>query len=304
MTLQQLQYAVTIAETGSINKAASELYVSQSALSCAIRDLEKETRTTIFIRTNRGVTITPDGEALLIYARQILDQYRLMESKYLTVEKRKYKFSVSMQHYTFAVQAFMNTIREYDSEEFEFAAYETQTQIVIQNVKTLKSEIGVLYVNDFNRDVLTKIFYDNDVEFIPLFECPISVYLSREHPLAKKSVISLEELASYPCLSFEQGVGNSLYFAEEVMSSYPYRQIIKATDRGTMLNLMVGLNGYTLCCGVICEELNGELYCAVPLATDETMTIGCIKKKQAPLSPIASDYIQELKKYAPTRKES
>ena len=299
MTLQQLLYAVTIAEKGSVNKAANELYVSQSALSSAIHDLEKETRTTIFTRTNRGVVVTPDGEVLLRYARQILDQYRLMESKYLTAERRKRLFSVSTQHYTFAVQAFMNTVKEYDSAEFEFAIYETQTQTVIQNVKTLKSEIGVLYLNDFNRDVLNKLFYDSDVEFVPLFKCQISAYLCRNHPLATKESVTLEDLAPFPCLSFEQGVGNSFYYAEEALSSYPYKRIIKASDRGTMLNLMVGLNGYTLCSGVICEELNGSLYRAIPIATDETMTIGYIKKKRAPLSDMASDFTSELKKFAP-----
>ena len=301
MTLQQLLYAVTIAEKGSVNRAANELYVSQSTLSSAIHDLEKETRTTIFTRTNRGVVVTADGEVLLRYARQILDQFRLMESKYLTTEKRKYQFSVSMQHYTFAIQAFIDMVKEYDSEDYEFAVFETQTQTVVQNVKTLKSEIGVLYVNDFNRDVLNKLFYDSDVEFVPLFDCPISVYLCVNHPLANREMVTLEELAPYPCLSFEQGVGNSFYYAEEVMSSYPYRQIIKASDRGTMLNLMVGLNGYTLCSGVICEELNGDLYRTTPLATDERMTIGYIRKKQAPLSAMAADYVQALKKFAPAK---
>ncbi|MDO5308795.1 MAG: LysR family transcriptional regulator [Planctomycetia bacterium] len=299
MTLQQLQYAVTIAEMGSINKAANELYVSQSALSCAMRDLEKEIHTTVFMRTNRGIIVTADGEVFLGYARQILEQYRLMEYKYLKTETRKHKFSVSMQHYTFAVQAFINTVKKYGADEFEFAVYETQTHTVIQNVKTLKSEIGVLYLNDFNRDVLNKIFYDSDVEYVPLFECPISVYLWREHPLAQYSSISMDDLASYPCLSFEQGVGNSFYYAEEVMSAYPYRQIIKTSDRATMLNLMVGLNGYTLCCGIICEELNGEYYCSVPLATQEKMTIGYIKKKQSALSNVGNEFISELKKFDP-----
>ena len=301
MTLQQLLYAVTIAEKGSLNKAAGELLISQSALSSAIQNLEKETHTTIFTRTNRGVVVTSDGAILLRYARQALEQFRLMENKYLVSGKRKYQFSVSMQHYTFAVQAFMNTVKEYDSEEFDFAVYETQTQTVVQNVKTLKSEVGVLYVDDFNRSVLNKLFYDSDVEFIPLFTCSISAYLCKNHPLAMKEIVTMEDLAPYPCLSFDQGVGNSLYYAEEVKSAYPYRRIIRASDRGTMLNLMVGLNGYTLCCGVICEELNGDLYRAVPLDSAETMTIGYLQKKQAKLSSIALEFIQELKKFAPQK---
>lgn len=298
MTLQQIQYAVSIADTGSINSAAKELFISQSRLSGAVRELEQELGITVFLRTNRGIQVTAEGEEFLGYARQILDQYHLMEDKYLLTGKRRHKFSVSMQHYTFAVQAFIRTVRAYGAENYEFAVHETQTNEVIQNVNTLKSELGVLYLNDFNRSVLTKLFHDNDIEFVPLYDCSISVYLGREHPLAAKREITIEQLAPYPCLSFEQGSGNSFYFAEEVLSTYPYRQIIKVSDRATNLNMMTGLNGYTLCCGIICEELNGEFYKAIPLKTDEKMTIGYIKKKQVPLSAIAEKYIEELKAYA------
>lgn len=297
MTLQQILYAVTIAETGSINSAANKLYVSQSCLSSAIRDLEREFRISLFVRTNRGVIVTPDGEEFLGYARQMLEQYRLMQDKYLEHGARKRRFVVSLQHYSFAVQAFINTIREYSADEYEFAVYETRTETVIDNVKNLRSEIGVLYVNDFNRSALGKIFHDSEVDFVPLFDCPISVYLWRSHPLARRDKIAIEELMPYPNLSFDQGKNNSFYYAEEALSAYPYRQVIKASDRATMLNLMVGLNGYTLCSGLICEELNGNLYKTVPLATDEKMTIGYVKKTQIPLSEIGAKYVERLRGY-------
>ena len=295
MTLQQIQYAVEIADTGSFNRAAKALFLSQSRLSGAIQELERELGITVFLRTNRGVRVTAEGEEFLGYARQILDQYHLMEEKYLLREKRKRKFSVSMQHYTFAVQAFIRTIRAFDADSYEFAVHETQTGEVIRHVNTLGSELGILYLNDFNRQVLLKLFHDCDIEFIPLADCDISVYLWREHPLASKRRITVEELMPYPCLSFDQGTDNSFYFAEEMLSTYPYRQVIKVSDRATMLNMMVGLNGYTLCSGIICEELNGAYYKAVPLETEEKMTIGYIKKKQVPLSPIAERYIEELR---------
>ena len=297
MTLQQIQYIVSIADTGSINRAAKELFISQSRLSGAVQELEQELGITLFMRTNRGVHVTPEGEEFLGYAKQILDQYHLMEEKYLLREKRKRKFSVSMQHYTFAVQAFIRTVRDSGSGNYEFAVHETQTGEVIRHVSTLKSELGVLYLNDFNRQVLTKLFHDCDIEFIPLCDCDISVYLWREHPLSAKKKITIEQLAPYPCLSFEQGTDNSFYFAEEMLSTYPYRQVIKVSDRATILNMMIGLNGYTLCSGIICEELNGEFYKAIPLDTKEKMTIGYIKKKQVPLSAIAEKYIEELKAY-------
>ena len=300
MTIQQLQYALTVADTGSINSASRELFLSQSRLSGAIRELEQELGITLFLRNNRGIQVTGEGEEFLGYARQVIDQYRLIEEKYVQKRKRKARFSVSMQHYTFAVQAFIQTVRASGADNYEFAVHETRTEEVIQNVNTLKSEIGVLYLNDFNSNVITKLLRDCDMEFVPLVNCPISVYLWSGHPLADRREISIEQLAPYPCISFDQGTANSFYFAEEVLSTYHYLQVIKVSDRATILNMMVGLNGYTLCSGIICEKLNGGLYKAVPLKTKETMTVGYIKKKQVRLSEIAERYVQELRAAATT----
>lgn len=297
MTLQQLKYAVCTAECKSMNKAASKLFISQPSLSGTIRDLEEEIGMKIFSRSNRGITITPEGEDFLGYARQILQQYQLMEEKFIEKKKPKQKFSVSMQHYTFAVQAFIEMAKDFGMDDFEFAVHETKTHEVIENVKNQKSEIGILYLNDFNRQVMEKIFQENAVEFTELFACGIYVFLSKGNPLAKKELIEFEDLKDYPCLSFEQGDENSFYFAEEVFSTYDYKQIIKTDDRATILNLMIGLNGYTLCSGIICNDLNGNEYAAVPLHTDEKMHIGYIKKKGMPLSRLGERYISELKKF-------
>ena len=202
-----------------------------------------------------------------------------------------------MQHYSFAVEAFIALARQFGMDEYEFAVRETRTAEVIEDVKNQKSEIGVLYLNEFNKKVISKILREAELEFVRLFDCQIYVYMSRKNPLAEKEMVSFEQLQDYPCLSFEQGDLNSFYYAEEVLSTYDYRQIIKANDRATMLNLMVGLNGYTLCSGIICQELNGDEYIAVPLDTSETMTIGYIKKKKLPLSSLGEQYIQELRKY-------
>ena len=297
MTLQQLKYAVCTAECKSMNKAASKLFISQPSLSGTIRDLEEEIGMKIFSRSNRGITITPEGEDFLGYARQILQQYQLMEEKFIEKKKPKQKFSVSMHHYTFAVQAFIEMATDFGMDDFEFAVHETKTHEVIENVRNQKSEIGILYLNDFNRQVMEKIFQENAVEFTELFACGIYVFLSKGNPLAKKELIEFEDLKDYPCLSFEQGDENSFYFAEEVFSTYDYKQIIKTDDRATILNLMIGLNGYTLCSGIICNDLNGNEYAAVPLHTDEKMHIGYIKKKGMPLSRLGERYISELKKF-------
>lgn len=297
MTLQQLKYAVCTAECKSMNKAASKLFISQPSLSGTIRDLEKEIGMKLFLRSNRGITITAEGEDFLGYARQILQQYQLMEEKFIEKKKPKQKFSVSMQHYTFAVKAFIEMAKDFGMDDFEFAVHETKTHEVIENVRNQKSEIGILYLNDFNRQVMEKIFQENAVEFTELFTCGIYVFMWKGNPLARKELIEFEDLKDYPCLSFEQGDENSFYFAEEVFSTYDYKQIIKTDDRATILNLMIGLNGYTLCSGIICNDLNGNEYAAVPLHTDEKMHIGYIKKQRMPLSRLGERYIKELKKF-------
>ena len=215
MTLQQLKYALTIADCGSMNEAAKQLFISQPSLSETMKELETEIGLDIFLRSNRGIVITPEGEEFLGYARQVTEQFGLLQSKYID-KKVKEKFSVSTQHYTFAVKAFVETVKQIGMEQYEFAVHETTTISVIENVKNFKSEIGVLYENDFNEKVLNKMFKENGLEFVELFSCDTFVYLWSGHPLAKQDVITMEELDEYPCLSFDQGKNNSLYLAEEM----------------------------------------------------------------------------------------
>jgi len=296
MTLQQLQQVITIADSKSMNEAAKKLYVSQPNLSAVVQDLEAEAGIPIFIRSNRGIIVTPEGEEFIGYARQIVEQYQLLENRYLTTESKK-KFSVSMLHYSFAVKAFVEVVKQVGMEEYEFAVHETQTSQVIENVKNMKSELGILYLSDFNQAVLTKLLKENGLIFEELFLCDTYVYLWKKHPLATQKTISMDELEEYPCIAFELGKNNSFHFAEEMKSTYEYKKIIKVDDRATVLNLMVGLNGYTLCSGIICEELNGLDYVAIPLKESEKMRIGYIKHKGAKLSPIGEIYLRELKKY-------
>ena len=297
MTLTQLRYAIMVANSSSMNEAARNLFISQPSLSTAIKELEEEIGVELFRRTNRGISVTPEGEEFLGYARQVVEQYALIESKYVAKEQTKKKFSVSMQHYTFAVSAFVQLVKQFGMDEYEFAVHETRTYDVIQDVKNFKSEIGILYINDFNRNVLTKLFHESNLEFHPILECSIYVYMWKGHPLAGQEMITLEDLREYPCLSFEQGAYNSFYFAEEVLSTYEYKRLIKADDRATLLNLMVGLNAYTLCSGIICEELNGSDYCAVKLDSDEVMTIGYLVRKGVTISPLGQKYLEEISRY-------
>ena len=298
MTLQQLRQIIMVADSGSINEAAKRLFITQPSLSATIKTVENETGIEIFNRSNRGIIATAEGEEFLGYARQVSEQYQLMEDKYLTGTPYKKKFGVSMQHYTFAVEAFIHLIRQYEEDNlYEFSIFEGRTIDVIENVRKQVSELGIIYENDFNENVIGKILREGDLEFIPLFSCNIYVFMAKSNPLAKKEIIKMEDLMDYPCCTFDRGERNSFYFAEEVLSTYSYRKFIKVNDRATILNLMVGLNGYTLCSGIICQELNGPEYIAIPLDTKEMMRIGYIKHKKMRLSELGKKYVEELKKY-------
>ena len=302
MTLQQLNYVITISECGSLNKAAEILYVAQPSLTGAVKELEKELGITIFNRSGRGVTLTNDGTEFLLYARQVYAQYKELLEKYGKAGNLKKKFGVSTQHYSFAVKAFVEMVKTFDTSKYEFAIRETKTKEVIDDVSTMRSEIGILYLSDFNRKALLKILSSQQLEFHSIIHCKPYVYLWKGHPLAKQKSITLPELQQYPCLSFEQGESSSFYYAEEILSTCEYPRIIKANDRATILNLMIGLNGYTLCSGIICEELNGDDYLAVPFeaedkAVDDTMEIGYIIRKNTLLSKMGRLYIEEIKKY-------
>ena len=302
MTLQQFHYIIIISEAGSFNKAADLLYVSQPSLTNAVKELEKETGITIFNRSGKGVTLTAEGMNFLPYVRQVYSQYQNLLDAYSKQGKRRQQFAVSTQHYSFAVKAFVELAQSLDVTEYEFAIRETRTRDVIDDVASSRSEIGILYLNDFNRRAMQKLFSAANLQFFSLIRCDAYVYLWKGHPLAKQASISFEDLAPYPCLSFEQGDNSNFYLAEEILSTNEYPRLIKCCDRATVLNLMVGLNGYTLCSGIICEELNGGDYVAVPyrdreVASEQVMEIGYILRKNSILSPAGERYIAEIKRY-------
>lgn len=297
MTLQQLKYIITLADCRSMNEAAKSLFISQPSLSESIKELEAEVGVTIFNRTNRGITVTPEGEEFLGYARQVAQQYQLLEDRYVSKKNTKKRFSVSAQHYTFAIKAFVEMVKKFGMDEYEFAINETKTYEVIEDVKNLRSELGILYLNDFNEKVITKLLKEYKLEFTELFQCVIYIYMWKGNPLAQKSIIRMEDLEEYPCLAFDQGTNNSFYFSEEVLSTYDYKRVIKVNDRGTVINLMKGLNGYILCSGIMCEDLNGSDYIAIPLDSDEIMRIGYISRKGSPLSNMAKTYLEEINNY-------
>ena len=299
MTLQQIRYVLTIARFGSLNKAAEELYVTQPSLTASLKELESELGIEVFYRNSRGVTPTADGEEFLNSARSLYRQYEMLTEKY-EQGKVKRKFSVSTQHYSFAIDAFVHTVQQFGTSQYDFSILETETRNVILDVAESRSEIGILYLCDYNRRYITRILKKNELTFTPLTDCKAYVYLSKEHPLADRASIGIEELQKYPCVMFNQGDEGSSFFAEEILSDIAYERIIHTADRATNLNLMKSLNAFTLCSGIISPEMNGSDYIAVPFQEDAKhkntiMTIGYITRDRSVRSEIGETYVRELK---------
>lgn len=297
MTLQQLKYVIEIAQSGSINLAAQKLFISQPSLSNAVSEIEREMGITIFVRSNRGVYLTEDGSKFLSYARQVTEQADLLESRYKNSAPVRRVFAVSAQHYAFAVNAFVSLVKEYGRDKYEFSLRETRTSDIIEDVRTRRSELGILFLSDFNREVILGMVKKAELIFTSLFTASPHVFVSKSNPLAAKDRVTLGELREYPRLTYEQGINNSFYFSEELHSTEDSPKSIVVTDRATLFNLLIGLNGYTICSGILSKDLNGSNIVAVPLESDSSMNIGYISPDDRQLSPLAQRYLAHLHEY-------
>jgi DNA-binding transcriptional LysR family regulator len=294
LTLQQLKYVIEVANRGSINEAAKRLFISQPSLSNAIKDLEEEMQLAIFERSNKGISLSKEGIEFLSYARQVVEQAELLESRYLNAKPSPQHFSVSTQHYAFAVNAFVSLVQEYGQDEYELALKETKTYEIIEDVKNLRSEIGILYVNEFNGKVINKLLKTANLQFNSLLTAKPHIFISIKNPLAKQSIVTIDQLQNYPYLSFDQGEYNSFHFSEEILSTISHKKSIRVNDRATLFNLLIGLNGYTISTGVLSADLNGNEIIPVPLDCEETIHVGWISHRNASLSKLGAAYIQAL----------
>ena len=297
MTLTQLRYVAKVAECGSITEAARQLYISQPSLSSAVRELEAELGIVIFNRSARGISLTPDGSEFLSYARQILEQTELVEQRYAHARPSKRLFAISSQHYAFVVNAFVRLLESVEADEYEMTLRESRTYEIIEDVAGYRSELGVLYLSSFNEKVLRKLMRENHLSYTPLFDARPHVFVSTSHPLAGAESVTLAQLDAYPYLCYEQGTHNSLYFSEELLPFESHRKTIVLTDRATLFNLLIGLNGYTICSGVISESLNGPNIVAVPLLVDDAMQIGYLTHKQVQPGLFGKRYIEILQRH-------
>ena len=290
ITLQQLHYFVEVAAEGSITGASDLLYVSQPTMSAAMKDLESRVGRSLLVRSARGVTLTDEGAEFLGYARQVIEQMSLLEQRYLGQPPSRRLLGVSAQHYSFVVEAFIRMVQSVDAEQYEFSLRETRTWDIIEDVRTLRSEVGVLFRNDFNRKVIDKLLRDSGLVFHPLFAAVPHIFISRQNPLASRDSVTLDDLAELPRLTFDQGANNSFYFAEEILSTRSSKREIRVSDRATIFNLMIGLDGYTISTGIISDDLDPEIV-AIPLEVDESIEIGWISHSGIPLTAQAERYL-------------
>lgn len=297
MRIQQLEYLEKIVEAGSINESAKRLFLTQPSLSNAVKELENEMGIQIFQRSSGGISLTAEGREFMTYSKQILDQVNLMNERYKNGQQRKQSFSVSAQHYAFVVHAFVELIKSVNANEYQFTLRETETQNIFNDLAQFKSELGILYTNGFNQKIMQRLFKENNLVFTPLFVAKPHIFVSRYNPLTSKSSVNLSDLEDYPYLSYEQGEVNSFYFSEEILSTLSHKKSIKVSDRATIFNLMVGLNGYTISSGIISSKLNDDKIVAIPLNVDDDITMGWLKHRQVELSPLAERYLTMLKEH-------
>ena len=297
MTLTQLRYVVAVAEAGSISAAAARLFIAQPSLSKAVSELEAEMGVHIFERGARGVRETEEGTRFLSYARQVVEQADLLESQYLHGTPPRRVFAVSSQHYAFVVNAFVELVHELGREKYEFSLREGTTAGIIDDVRTQRSELGVIYRSYFNREVISGAVSRAELRFEPLFCARPHVFVSRQSPLAGRASVTLADLAPFPRLTYDQGAQNSFFFSEEPHPTEAVDKQIVVTDRATLFNLLIGLDGYTISSGILSSDLNGDDIVAVPLESDEEMEVGYLQLAGRPLSTIAERYIKRLREY-------
>ena len=304
MTIQQLKYIVSVVENGTITEAAKKLYISQPSLSNAIKDIEQEVGITIFIRSRSGIVVTPEGMEFVGYARQVLHQMELLEDKYISHTPGKIRFAVSSPHYVFSTNAFVDVVQEFGSERFEFILHETTVHQILEDVKNRFSDLGIIYISRENELAIRKTLEDNKLAFYDLFTVKPQVFLRADHPLARKNRVSLVDLQSYPRLNFMQGSDDVAYFSEELYSDVSTDKSIKVSDTGSLVNLLLGTDAYTIASGFFPRYLKGAKVVGVSLDEDEDMHVGYVLSEKQALSELGRAYIEKIKRYgAPDWKE-
>ena len=298
MNITQIKYVLETADSRSMREAATKLFVSQPALSASIRELEDELGILIFERTNKGISLTDEGREFITYAKKAVGQYEILEDRYLSKDGDKERFSVSTQHYNFAVKAFTEVIKKADPKKYIFSIHETKTREVLEDVRTLKSEVGVISFSGSNESVIKKLMREYQLEFTSLMQRETYAYFWKGHELAERTEISIDELKDLPCVSFDQSDDSNFYLTEEAMADHAFEKMIRSDDRATSMEIIAELGGYSIGSGMLAGDENVlKGLVSVKLMEEDPLIIGYIVRKGSLLSSYGDAYVEELLKY-------
>ena len=298
MNINQLKYVLEVAASSSMREAATNLFITQPALSASIRELEEELGILIFNRTNKGISLTPEGREFLVYAKQSVGQYAILEDRYLSSNRDRERFSVSTQHYNFAIRSFTEVIRKFNPGKFLFSIHETKTREVLKHVRDMKSEVGIVSYSGANEAVIRKLLKDYRLDFVPLMTRETYVYLWKDHPLSHRNSLSLADLKDYPCVSFDQSDESNFYLTEEAIADYDFEKMIRSDDRATTMEILAELNGYSIGSGMLAGNdviLQGLV--SIKLKEEDPLMIGYITRSGAELSVYGKEYIADLQRF-------
>ena len=298
MNVSQLKYVLEVASSSSMREAATKLFISQPALSTSIKELEAEIGILIFERTNKGISITDAGREFITYAQKVIGQYEILEERYLSKDSDKERFSVSTQHYNFPIRAFTEVIKKNYPDKYIFSIHETKTKDILEDVKNMKSEVGIISFSRSNEDLIKKLIKEYSLEFTPLMVRETYAYVWKDHKFAGRDEISIEELSGYPCVSFDQSNDSNFYLTEEAMADYDFDKMIKSDDRATTMELIAELHGYSIGTGLLTgEDVILDGFRSIKLKEEDPLTIGYIVRKGSTMSAYGKAYVEELMKY-------
>lgn len=300
MTLQQMQYLLEIDRCGSINKAAQSLFVSQSALSSAILEVEKELGITVFHRTNRGIRLTEDGRELLGQILPIVEQSRKLSRYYARRrDTERVHLSVSAQRYPFCAKAFVEFMNSLDAQACQLSLKETDMPAVISDVAAGLSELGVLFVSDLTERAITRTLEEKNLVFEPLVTLRPHVFMRTGHPLSAEASLTVEQLRPYPHIVFTQS-DSDLNYAEEAVSGSgaDFERLVTVSDRASIYNIMVHTDCVSTGSGVLPAGYADERLIAVPLRDSHDMRLGYVRQRLHRMSEPELHFLEILQRVA------
>jgi len=280
MNIQKLRYIVEVAKNKSINKAAQSLFVSQPYLSIVIKEIEDEIGVSVFEKSRKGIQVTKEGAEFLSLAESLLLQIKNMKDRYSPANFSEPKrFQVSSQHYTFVVDAFIRFMLEYEPDSYKFRINETRTYTVIEDVAEGRSALGFIYLTASNEKFIRQMLRKKSIDFHHLISAEPHVFLCKDHVLAERASIAMDELAPYPSLVYCQEGSGEIYedLAEEIASIKSPSKVVYVEDRGTLNSIITSTSAYNIGSGYIIPGVMPDKMISIPLqGVEDVMQIGWI----------------------------